>query len=155
MFCPAPNSLTNTFQSTYTSVHGPFAHFILRWRCFFFIYVYVKCIMHIRLLDYHNVAPAVCETSNPAVLWKQKPSNTNDMRHSSASTSKGPTTKWDARSRAGLPGSSNAAGGERGVQRISTGIAAHAGKAQGAARSMPSPVELVLSSKTQPLHQRL
>lgn len=81
------------------------------------VFFYEKCIMHNQLPDYHIVAPAICETSNPAVLWKLNLQTRMICTAALNPHQRGPVTKWDARSRAGLLRSITAAGGERVVFR--------------------------------------
>lgn len=65
VFRPTPRSLRNSFCQ-YIPWSTDFSTFHFQVMVFF----YEKCIMHNRLPDYHIVALAICETSNPAVLWK-------------------------------------------------------------------------------------
>lgn len=84
--------------------------------------------MHNQLSDYHIVAPAICETSNPHCIVEAEPSNTNDMHRSIESTSKGPGRLNEMLD----PGAGlltiDCWRRERSVQRLCTGIVVHAGK---------------------------
>lgn len=120
------------------------------------MFFYEICIMHNWLPDYHIVALAICETSNPAVLWKL---NLQTRMICTAALNPHQRAQWlnemldPGQVCSGAP--SLLEERERTVQRFCTGIAAHTGKTQGVGGSMPLPVELMLSSKMLPLHWRL